>query len=223
MNGRLRAFVVLALACIALGAGATGLAGPPLYSAAALYNAGNAAARAGELPRAILDYERALVLAPHDADVQANLHMVQVRAGAASVADRDWRRVPRLAPPALMLSAGLVGLLLLATAWLARELVPRGRVPLGLAAGAGALLLALTLLDALATAPLLGDAVTLKPCAAAASPTPNGEPLFTLPGGETVTIESSHGEFALIRDAQGREGWVAGAALERVVPAEAGS
>lgn len=217
-----RALGVLGFLLAAASSGAATDANPleaPAYSAAGLYNAGNAAARAGELPRAILDYERALVLDPRDADTRANLRTVRARAGAASVAERDWRRSARIVSPGLVLRAGLLGLCLLGMALIARELLPRGRAPLALTAGVGAALVLLTLLDAFATAPLLDDAVALHACAASASPIAGGETLFTVSGGDTVAIEASHGEYWLIRDAQGREGWVARAALERVVPA----
>jgi len=190
------------------------------YSAAALYNAGNAAARAGQYAQAILDYERAQLLAPLDADARRNLEVVQARAGAGSVATRDWLRRAHVGPAPALYEAGLVGLLLAGMALLARARWPRSAAApaLRLIGAAGALLLVASVIDALATAPVLKDAVVMQASAATASPTPAGATLFTVPAGETVALEDSHGAFWLIRDAQGREGWVPRSGVERVVP-----
>jgi hypothetical protein len=51
------------------------------YSAAALFNQANAYARAGKPGLAVLNYERAQLLAPNDADIAANLHFVRAKAG----------------------------------------------------------------------------------------------------------------------------------------------
>jgi tetratricopeptide (TPR) repeat protein len=48
----------------------TGVESPELY-----FNLGNAYYRLGKLPMAILNYERALLLAPHDRDIRYNLEM----------------------------------------------------------------------------------------------------------------------------------------------------
>ncbi len=50
-------------------------------SASLLYNLGNSYARAGQSGRAILNYERALRLAPGDPDIRANLELVRKEKG----------------------------------------------------------------------------------------------------------------------------------------------
>lgn len=217
--------VILAAAALAAGVHAASDAprAASLYSAAALYNAGNAAARRGELARAIVEYQRAQLLSPLDADVRANLRTVRARAGASSVAERDWRRSARLGSPRLVFVCGLVGLLLAGGGWLARELLPRWRRRLTATAAAGATLLALAVIDGFATAPVLRDAVVLNEVAASASPTRGGETLFRLTSGDTVSIETARDDFWLIGDAQGREGWVPREMLERVVPPRSSS
>jgi len=52
-----------------------------VYSAPTLYNVGNQAAHAGKPAVAVLNYERARLLAPNDDDVQTNLRAVQESAG----------------------------------------------------------------------------------------------------------------------------------------------
>jgi hypothetical protein len=50
------------------------------------------------------------------------------------------------------------------------------------------------------------------------SPVPMGDPLFTLPEGETVSIVARHEDFVLIQTTTGRRGWVERANLIAVVP-----
>jgi tetratricopeptide (TPR) repeat protein len=50
----------------------TGVESPELY-----YNLGNAYYKSGLLPQAILNYERAKLLAPHDKDIEYNLQLAQ--------------------------------------------------------------------------------------------------------------------------------------------------
>src|SRR5271154_2724545 len=54
---------------------------PAGYSAAALYNLGNAYARTGKPGLAVLNYERARLLEPNDPDINANLRHVREAAG----------------------------------------------------------------------------------------------------------------------------------------------
>ena len=55
------------------------------FSAPVLFNLGNAWLRLGKPARAILEYERARVLAPRSAAIEANLMAAQQRAGLAPV------------------------------------------------------------------------------------------------------------------------------------------
>ena len=63
------------------GAGWAGTVDGPViqsaYSAPALYDLGNFYARAGRPAMAVLNYERARILAPTDPDIQANLSQVR--------------------------------------------------------------------------------------------------------------------------------------------------
>jgi hypothetical protein len=45
-------------------------------------------------------------------------------------------------------------------------------------------------------------------------------PLFTLPPAEVVSVRAEHAGFALIRDPEGREGWVARANVASVIPGD---
>jgi tetratricopeptide (TPR) repeat protein len=53
------------------------------WSAPVLFNLANAQQQNGQLGRAILNYERAALLAPGDPDIAANLHLARQKAGVA--------------------------------------------------------------------------------------------------------------------------------------------
>lgn len=61
-------------------------------SASLFYNLGNAAYRAGDLGRAILNYERALALEPHHPEALANLRLVRDKARALELRSSWWDR-----------------------------------------------------------------------------------------------------------------------------------
>jgi hypothetical protein len=79
-------------------------------------------------------------------------------------------------------------------------------------------LTALGLWDSVATAAILDECVVMQPSPASASPIAGAEPLFTVPPAEVVSVRDEHGEFSLIRDSSGREGWVARGNLTPIMP-----
>jgi tetratricopeptide (TPR) repeat protein len=185
------------------------------YSAAALYDLGNAAARAGRTAEAILDYERARLLAPRDADIRANLHYVREQAGLPQPV--GFSQYARLANPNLLFWMGTIGVALASASFLLRRLTTKRGV---FVAGAtlGIALTAWSIADAIATAPVLHEAVVMRAAAAAASPVGAAEPLFTLAPGDVVRNVDAHGNFVLVRDLQNREGWVTSSALAPIIP-----
>jgi hypothetical protein len=84
---------------------------PTGHSAAAFYNAGNAEARAGHPALAVLDYERARLLAPTDPDIAANLRHVREAAGLPPQTGGWLAAHARLANPDTLYWLGLCGLL----------------------------------------------------------------------------------------------------------------
>jgi hypothetical protein len=191
----------------------------PRYSADGLYNLANAYARAGQPGLAVLNYERAALLAPADADIEANLEAVRA---TARVPAEPQNRVARLAGaigPAAAAWIGALGMALLGFGLLAPRIAPpwrRGRalgIPLGVA------LLAVTLSNALLLWPRMHAAVVLvSETPARVAPVPMGDTAFVLREAETVTMAAEHEDFVLIRTAGGRSGWVARADLGAVVP-----
>jgi hypothetical protein len=191
---------------------------PPVYSAPALYNLGNSYARAGKPAFAVLNYERARVLAPVDPDIQANLRHVRESAGLPAESGHWLKQHSRLASPDTIYWLGVVGLGLAGVSLLLRRLKVGHRTALAGAASVGLLLTALGLWDSAATAAILKESVVMQSSPASASPIAGAEPLFTVPQAEVVSVHDEHGEFALIRDSSGREGWVARGNLTPIIP-----
>lgn len=192
-------------------------------SPATLFNLGNAAFRAGAVGEAVLSYERALLLAPREQDVRANLRQVRKAAGLPEPDAGTWTRLVGLltADGWAWLASG--ALYLLCAALLAlralRRLGPahpaRGALRWGVAALAAMLLVA-----GAACATRLGErdrAVVLDtdPVLRVA-PYPSATVSSELAPGELVRIEREHQGFSLVRTAAGRSGWLGDAAVARI-------
>lgn len=199
-----------------------------LEGAALEYNLGNAAFKAGVFGRAILHWERARRLAPRDPDVRANLHFARKSRPTAEASMPPeaslWLRlfVP-LAPVASTreLAAATAGIYLIAMALLtARLFATAWRTALGRAAGV-----------AFAAFVLTGSALGLhaseeglRPPAVVVAraaetpvrfePSPAGTVHFTLPEGAVVQVLDRRDGWQQVARADGRRGWIEGAALE---------
>lgn len=217
-------------------------AAEPGYSAAALYNLGNAYARAGKPGLAVLNYERAALLAPDDPDIAANLHYVQraahvaadLRAGpnstppstatpskfaAPSMLTKALTRAVTGASPVVMSWLGLAGILLLGAAVAMSRVSSRYPWTCRGAAALGIALLGLMAGQCAVLWPALHSAVVVTAGAPVrVSPVPMGDPVFTLPEAEVVALAARHDEFVLVRTAAGRTGWVSRSSVAPVVP-----
>lgn len=189
-----------------------------VYSAPALYDLGNFYARAGRPAMAVLNYERARILAPTDPDIQKNLSHVRESVGLPALHTAWLSQHDRLANPNLLYWIGVFGLTITGAALLLLRARSKHRALLTGGAVVGGLMMALSLGDAIATAPTLHEYVVMAATPAHTSPTSAVEPLFTVPLADVVTVRDEHQGFALIRDAQGREGWVASSDLASVIP-----
>ncbi len=219
MNSRAPlAWLILGFLCLACRAQAAA-AEENGYSASALYNSANAYARAGKPGLAVLNYERASLLAPEDPDVAANLKFVRESAHVAAEPRRWIDRVVTVARPAVVAWFGVAGVLMLGAGLLAGPLAPHRRGTRRAALLVGAALVGFAVSNGLVLWPKLHEAVILTAAAPArASPVPMGDPLFTLPEAETVRITAEHDDFVLVQTRAGRTGWVSRANLVPVVP-----
>jgi hypothetical protein len=190
----------------------------PRYSADGLYNLANSYARAGKPGLAVLNYERAALLAPDDADIDANLQYVRASAHVPTEPRNRLARIVQAASPTLAAWIGVLGIALVGAGLLARRISPRfkwvqaGGILLGVA------LIALTVSNAMLLWPRMREAVVLvNQTPARVSPVPMGDTAFVLPEAETVTMTAEHEEFILVRTREGLSGWVARANLGAVV------
>lgn len=191
----------------------------PRYSADGLYNLANSYARAGKPGLAVLNYERAALLAPDDADINANLEYIRASAHVPTEPRTRIARIVQAANPSLAAWIGVLGIALVGIGLLARKLARRFR---WLGAGGillGVALIALTVSNAMLLWPRMHDAVVLvNQTPARVSPVPMGDTTFVLREAETVTMTAEHEDFVLIRTRGGLSGWVARANLGTVVP-----
>ena len=190
-----------------------------VYSASALYNSANAYTRAGKPGLAVLNYERASLLAPDDPDVDANLRFVRESAHVAAEPRRWIDPLVTVARPAVVAWLGVAGLVMIGAGLLAGFLAPRRRRTRRAALVVGAALAGFTVSNGLVLWPKLHEAVILKAATPArVSPVPMGDPLFVLPEAETVRITAEYEDFVLVRTRVGRTGWGSRANLAAVVP-----
>jgi len=189
------------------------------YSAAAIFNQANTAARQGKTGPAILNYERALLLAPSDADIAANLHLVRAKAGLPDAPENWFARGLSFARPNTLAWLGSLGVMLAGLSLLLVRLQPQRRLAFRSLTIVGALLVATAIGSAITTWPLMNAAVVItSETPARSSPVLDAEPAFKLREGETVTVRAEHQGFTLVRTSAGRFGWVARTNLASVVP-----
>ena len=189
------------------------------YSAAGLFNRANACAREGKSGLAILNYERALLLAPNEADIAANLHFVRAKAGLPDAPENWFTRSLRYARPNTLAWLGSLGLALAGMSLLLVRLYPQRRLALRSLTFAGVLLVATAIGSAITMWPRVNEAVVIsREAPARIAPVSAAEAAFKLHEGETVTMRAEHQDFALVQTSAGRSGWVARADLARVMP-----
>jgi len=189
------------------------------YSAAALYNLANSYARAGKPGLAVLNYERASLLAPNDPDIDANLRYVRESSHLPPESQNRFVRAVTVAGPTVLSWMGIMGVFMIGASVLAGRLSSRHRWMRRTALGCGVALVGMTIANGVVLWPKLHEAVVITGATPVrVSPVPMGDPLFVLPEAETVRIAAEHDEFVLVQTKAGRTGWVARANLAPVVP-----
>lgn len=192
---------------------------PKVWSSAALYNLGNAYARAGKPGLAVLNYERARLLAPNDSDVEANLLVVRRALELPTEPEGRLRAAVAGVSPTTAAWIGVGGWALIATALLAGRACARRPWLRRTAVIAGAALIGFTVANGVALWPRLHEAIVIAGATPVrVSPAPLGDALFTLKEAELVTTAGEHDGFVLVRSTAGRTGWVWHADLVSVVP-----
>lgn len=192
-----------------------GFHSPELY-----YNLGNAYYRLNELGKAILNYERALKLRPHDKEAQENLALANskttdnIEAIPEFFLNRWMRTIENLLPPQGWRIAILIAFSLAGACWvLFRSAKRYGNRKLYFILGCISTLLLIISSGIGAssqyhsthsnTAIVTVPAITVK-----SSPESNSIDKFILHEGAKITIKEEVGEWFLIKIADGNKGWI---------------
>lgn len=192
---------------------------PDNQSVAVYYNLGNTYYKLGNFPKAILNYERALVLNPRDPEIQANLKLARDAAQLPTGNLNGLQQLARWLPLNTWVWLGSVAfwsvilLILLARLW-------EWRWPLR--GGLLTLCVIVLLLSGLA----LGGYHTLSKtgiviggdAALTVSPTETSPKKELLKPGQDAHIERKHGDYYYARTADGKSGWIKNTELVAVWP-----
>ena len=189
------------------------------YSAELLFNLGNAYFRDGQVGAAILNYERAQLLAPNDPDIVANLNFARRQAGLF-VERSSWiQEAARFFSMNGWAVLGTGALVLLCGFIAAAQFYPRHRLYVRLFTGVAALALCAALVGiALQLETLDRAVVTSQEAVARISPFEAAKSAFVLSAGEVVEIEKEHAGFLLVENRDQRSGWVSKEQIQPVVP-----
>jgi tetratricopeptide (TPR) repeat protein len=190
------------------------------FSAPVLFNLANAYYREGKLGLAILNYDRAQLLAPGDADIAFNLHIARAKAG---LADRPTAWLDRAAnyfslnAPSWL---GAAAALLIAAGFVTRQFAQRDQFARrDMMTASACVLLAATLTVGLRWSQLREAIITVKNTPVYISPVTDGQPLYTLAEGQAVALRNAHGEFVLVETSDGHRGWVKRADVSPLIAA----
>ena len=187
------------------------------YRANLFYNLGDAYFRAGDRGRAILNYQRALLLDPSHAEAAANLAFLRGktlpppnRSGFADWLDVDrWTWLAAASGWLAVLGFGLA-VFLRRFRWSGLALGLTGAVVCGLS------MWALVALDGGTKNPARA-VVLVDGTRALYSPADNSKAVLTLPAGGEVRVLSEQGAWDYVQLGDGARGWVSAARLEKVL------
>jgi len=179
------------------------------YSAPVLFDLANAYAREGKWGLAILNYQRARFLAPRDPDIAANLKFAWDKAGLTAPPARWYAKGVQAFSPNAWAWIGSLSLLVACAGLLADRLHPARRLAFRW----------LTVLGVITLFAAIGAdifwwqegrraVVVDKNAPLRVAPATVAESSGSLPEGDHVRIQETHGHFALVRDAAGHRGWV---------------
>lgn len=186
------------------------------FSVNVLLNLGNSYAQAGQVGRAVLNYERGLRLDPDDADLQGNLQLLRREKGLFAEPPQGWQ-------PFLLLSLdrwallALTALLLLALWRFAALKIPWARrYHLSISLFCLAVLIVATTATAVRYRSFNPSVVLADDARLLLSPFPSAASVGAIQEGRLVMVEKSHGDYLYVADENGRRGWMVATELEEL-------
>lgn len=191
------------------------------YSADVLFNLAVSYEHAGQPGKAILNYERALRLAPSDSDIKGNLHLLRKKNGLYS---RELSRPEKFFQILNMdqwLLTGLVFLVIFTLLLLAALRLPLPVILRRTASVVCLLLIALSACGAVYNYPTYHAwVVTGEGSRLLLSPFDSSKSNGSIQAGRLVYPEKNYHEFTYIKDDTGRTGWIRSRDIESIVPRE---
>lgn len=180
------------------------------FSAALLYNLGNCYARSGKTGPAVLAYEQALRLDPADPDIRTNLESIRKANGLYPPNQSWWRQVKNILGADQWLLLAVTGFALFSGSLLLLALVrqswpQRALKTVAVMASACALL---ALPPALSSYQDWRDDIVLVPARLNISPFAKAASAGTIQAGRKVHPLKTYKNFILVRDTNGRKGWL---------------
>jgi tetratricopeptide (TPR) repeat protein len=187
------------------------------FSPSVLCNLANSYAQSGKIGRAVLNYERALRLAPADSDIAGNLELVRKESGLFTGEPEGADRLFRL----LRLDEwAMLGLLTVVLFTLFQVAALKYRFSGKTTSGMG---IACLLLFSLAATGTLIRYQQFNPAVVIAaearlliSPFASASSVGAIQEGRLVYPEKSHGDFTYVTDETNRKGWIPTAMVEAV-------
>jgi tetratricopeptide (TPR) repeat protein len=184
-----------------------------------LFNLANAYFREGQIGRAILNYERAQLLAPDDPDITANLNFARKQAGLF-VEQNSWiKEAFRFFSMDEWAWLGSVALLITCALIVAGRVYPSQRLCLRLFTGFAIVTLLVAGVALVMQLNTLHRAVvTAKEAVVRISPFESAKSAFVLSEGEVLSVEKAHDNFLFAQNRDHRAGWISKGEMESVVP-----
>lgn len=187
------------------------------FSAAVLYNLANSYARAGKIGPAVLNYERALRLAPGDSDISGNLDLVRKESGLFAGEYTGTERFFRILELGQW-SELLLLILVLFTLFRLIALKHRFSGKVGTTVAATCLLLfCLAAVGTFYRYRHFNPAVVIVPDGRLLiSPFTSAASIGAIQEGRLVYPEKEHGDFTYVTDETKRTGWIPRNSIVRV-------
>jgi tetratricopeptide (TPR) repeat protein len=187
------------------------------FSASLCYNLANSYVRNGQTGKAVLGYERALFLAPGDADIRANLERLRQEKGLFPEETPLLHQAGTLFGLNQWSLAAAFFLVAVTLLHLATLRFVIARKPLLLLTLTGLLVFGLCSFGAVSQYQRWQQAVIVAPAARLLlSPFDGAQVVGEIAEGRLVAIGKNHVGFTLIKDEDGRSGWISDASLERL-------
>ena len=190
---------------------AGGLESGPLY-----YNLANGYFKAGQLGRAILNYERARRLMPRDADLRVNEQFAQAQRERNYRLPRTpfWQRMIQQTTGSLtsnemvLLIAALIGLCAILSLVALYRAWPFRRRILPLLLGVAVVVISLSVVVVIRESRAARSGVVISSVAAQFEPRAGATTHFTIKEGERVLVLKKEGPWVKVRRADGKVGWI---------------